>query len=111
MRQANLALKFALELAAFAAFGWWGATAADDALAVVLAIACPLAGVVLWGTLAAPRSPRRLPLAVRAPFELGVFALAALAYAGAGSGVAAVAFACVAAANAALLTAWRQWEA
>ncbi len=110
MRQANLALKFALELAAFAAFAWWGATVAGGAVAVLLAVALPLAAAVLWGMFAAPRARRRLPLAARAPFELGVFALAALAFAGAWSVTAAVVFACVAAVNAVLLTVWAQWE-
>lgn len=110
MRLANLLLKFLLELAALAAFAWWGASATGGALAVLLAIVLPLATAVLWGAFAAPRASRRLPLRLRAPFELGVFALAALAFAGAGSVAAAVVFACVAAGNALLLTVWRQWE-
>jgi hypothetical protein len=110
VRQANLLLKFLLELAALAAFGWWGASAGDGAFAVLLAIVLPLVVAVLWGAFAAPRASRRLPVRLRVPFELGVFALAALAFAGAGAVAAGVAFACVAAGNAALLTVWAQWE-
>ena len=110
LKATNLALKFLLELAAVAGFAYFGATAASGALAVVLAIALPAMMIVLWGRLAAPRAPRRLPLHRRAPFELGVFALAAVALAVAGQPAAAIAFAGVATANALLLTVWRQWE-
>lgn len=111
MRGLNLALKFVLELAALAAFGLWGASVADGAAAVLLAIGLPVVVAVLWGTFAAPRARRRLPLRLRAPFELGVFALAALALWAAESAALAVAFAAVAAVNALLLTAFGQWEA
>jgi hypothetical protein len=111
MRPLNLALKFVLELAALAAFGYWGASVADGATAVLVAIGLPVAVAVLWGTFAAPRARRRLPLRMRAPFELGVFALAALALWAAGSPTLALAFAAVAAVNALLLTGFGQWEA
>jgi hypothetical protein len=111
LRQLNLVLKFLLELAALAGFGYWGTSIADGAAAVVIATALPLIVAVLWGTLAAPRARRRLPLRLRAPFELGVFALAALAWWGAGSATMAGAFAALAVVNALLLTAFDQWEA
>jgi hypothetical protein len=110
MKPLNLALKFLLELAALAAVGLWGASIADGAAAVVLAIGLPLVVAVLWGTFAAPRARRRLPLRLRAPFELGVFALAALALWGAGHAAWGAAFAVIAVANALLLTAFDQWE-
>jgi hypothetical protein len=106
----NLALKFLLELAALAAFGLWGASIADGVAAVVLAIVLPVVVAVLWGMFAAPRARRRLPLRLRAPFELGVFALAALALWGAGRAAWGAAFAVIAVANAVLLTAFDQWE-
>jgi Protein of unknown function (DUF2568) len=46
VRAANLALKFLLELAAIAALAYWGPTAADGVLAVVLAVAAPALFVV-----------------------------------------------------------------
>jgi hypothetical protein len=61
--------------------------------------------------LAAPKARRRLPLRLRAPFELGVFAVAALAPWGAASVAPAAMFAAVAFFNALLLTAFDQWEA
>jgi hypothetical protein len=107
----NLALKFLLELAALAAFGLWGASIADGAAAVLLAIGLPVIVAGLWGTFAAPRARRRLPLHLRAPFELGVFALAALALWRAESAILALAFTATAVVNALLLTAFGQWEA
>jgi presenilin-like A22 family membrane protease len=61
--------------------------------------------------LAAPRARRRLPLRLRAPFELAVFALAALALWQAAAAIWGASFAVIAAANAVLLTAFDQWEA
>ena len=107
----NLAVKFLLELGALAAFGLWGASIADGPAAVLLAIGLPLVVAALWGTLAAPRASHRLQLRLRAPFELGVFALGSLALWQAGWAVAAAAFAVVAIVNAVLLTALGQWEA
>jgi hypothetical protein len=103
-------VKFVLELAAVAAFAYWGGTVGSGAVSVVLAIAAPLVAIILWGRFAAPKAPRRLPLRLRAPFELTVFALAALALLTA-SAAAAIAFASVAIVNAVLLTALGQWEA
>jgi hypothetical protein len=111
VRQLNLALKFLLELAAFAAFGLWGASVADGAAAVLLAIVLPAVAAGLWGTFAAPRARRRLPLRLRAPFELGVFAVAALALWGAEPVRWAATFAAVVLLNALLLTSFDQWEA
>ena len=107
---ANLALKFLLELGAFAAFAYCGATVADGALAVVLAIAAPALAIGLWSVYAAPRSDRRLPRARRVVFELGVFGLAVVALATAGEPAAAIVFGVLAAVNAALLAAFDQLE-
>ena len=110
MKELNLALKFLLELAALAAFALWGAAVADGIPAVVLAIGLPAVAAVLWGTLAAPKARHRLPLRLRAPFELGVFGLGALALWAAVSAIPAAALAALAALNAVLLTVFDQWE-
>ena len=110
MKQLNLVVKFLLELAALAAFGLWGASIASGVWAVLLAIGLPVVVAILWGRFAAPRARRQLPLRLRAPFELAVFALAALALWQAGSLAWAAAFAVIAAVNAALLTVFDQWE-
>jgi hypothetical protein len=111
VRQLNLALKFVLEIAALVALGLWGASIAHGPAAVVLAIGLPVLAAVLWGTFAAPKARHRLPLRLRAPLELGVFAVAALALWGAEAVASAATFAAVALLNALLLTAFDQWEA
>jgi uncharacterized protein DUF2568 len=109
LQSANLAVKFALELAALGAFAYWGTTVGGGVGAVLLAIAAPLAAGTLWGRFAAPRARHRLPPRQRVPFELAVFALAAVAMLTASS-AAAVVFTAAVIANALLLTVFGQWE-
>jgi hypothetical protein len=111
LKAANLGLKFVLELAAIAAFAYWGASRSPVVLAVILAIAIPAVFVAAWGIWAAPRSPHRLPTKTRVPFELGCFTLAAVALIATGAAGAGIAFAVVAAVNAVLLAAFGQLEA
>ena len=110
LEAANLGLKFLLELAAIAAFAYWGASIGGGAISVVLAIVAPALAVVLWATFAAPKSHRRLQRAARVPFELFVFVLAALALLAATSPVIAAVFALVVMINAALLTVFGDWD-
>jgi hypothetical protein len=110
LRAGNLAVKFALELVAIGAFAYWGATVTSGPVAVLLAVVTPTVAIALWGRFAAPRSDRRLPLTLRIPFELAVFALAAVVLFGASSLV-AIAFVGIVLANTLLLTVLHQWEA
>jgi len=109
LKTANLALKFLLELAAFAAFAYWGTTVGTGVASVLVAIATAGTAIVLWARFAAPRSSRRLPTATRVPFELSVFGLAAATMAAAVSLLAAFAFALAFLVNAVLLTLFGQW--
>ena len=111
MRAANLALKFLLELAAFAALAYWGAKVGSGFGAVVLAIAAPVLAIALWALFAAPRSPRRLPTRLRVPFELAVFAAAVAALFAAGAPILAIVLAVLVVVNTALLAAFDQFEA
>jgi len=110
LKTANLALKFLLELTAFAAFAFWGATVGTGVTSVLVALAATGAAIVLWASFAAPRSTRRLPTAMRVPFELSIFGLAAAALAAAVSPAASLVFALAVLVNAVLLTVFRQWE-
>ncbi|HTT51895.1 MAG TPA: DUF2568 domain-containing protein [Streptosporangiaceae bacterium] len=58
LRSANLAVKFLLELAAFAALAYWGASTGHGAVRVLLAIAAPAAAVlaVIFGAVAVANS-------------------------------------------------------
>lgn len=51
-----LTLRFACELAALGALGWWGRREGGIALAIVL----PVLAATLWGVAIAPRAKRRL---------------------------------------------------
>ncbi len=77
---ANLVLRFMVEMTAYAALGYWGAANPSPLVVrVALAIFTPLAAMVLWGLLLAPKARWRLgdPMAMVA--ELAVFAGAAVA--------------------------------
>lgn len=107
MRAANLALKFLLELAALASLGY-GAYAAtpNQALAVAAAAVAPIAGAVLWGIFAAPKSTRRLRDPALFVFEMLFFAVAALALVYAGDRNGGVALYLLFLLNASLLHYW-----
>jgi glucose uptake protein GlcU len=80
MRAANLALKFLLELAALASFGYAAYVATPNGLlAAAVAVLAPLAGAAIWGIFAAPKSTRRLRDPALLIFETLFFAAAALA--------------------------------
>src|SRR5262245_15443156 len=111
LRAFSLALKFVVELAAFAAFAYWGASVGNGAVAVVLAIAAPAVAIVLWGLFAAPRSARRLATAARIPFELSVFGLAIVALLLAGAPIAAGVLTVLVVTSTALLARFDQWDA
>jgi hypothetical protein len=110
LKSANLAVKFLLELAAFAALVYWGARTGHGAWAVVLAIAAPVAAILVWALFCAPRARRQLPVAAWAPLELAVFGLAAGGLAAVGAATLAIIFGAVVIVNAVLLTVFRQWE-
>jgi hypothetical protein len=109
-RAANPALKALLELAALAAFAIWGTSVDGMGVALLLGVGIPVVVGVLWSRFAAPKSPRRLPIQVRVPFELGVFALAALSLFAAGHRSLAIAVSAALAVNAVLLTWFQQWD-
>ena len=92
MRSLALTTKFLLELCALAALAYWGATTGPLLVNLLLAIGAPLIAAAVWGTWAAPRSPRRLPTGPRIAVESAVFAAAALALVAAGAPVLALVF-------------------
>ncbi|NAZ82174.1 DUF2568 domain-containing protein [Kineococcus sp. R8] len=59
----SLALAFGLELCALVAFAVWGFRAgAHTVTSVVLAVAAPSGGALVWGLFAAPRAPLAGPV-------------------------------------------------
>jgi hypothetical protein len=92
MRAFNLATKFLLEIAALAAFGYFGyrVGGANLLLSIVLAIAVALIAAILWGFFAAPKSRYRLSDTPRLIFETCFFAAASAALALTGDRIGAI---------------------
>jgi len=102
---ANLALRFALELCALAALGYWGFTTdSGTAAAIALGLGAPALAAFLWGAFVAPRRMvETAPPALRLVVEVAVFAGAATALHAAGAGAAGIALAVVWAINKSVL--------
>lgn len=76
----NMALRFVVEMAAYAALGFWGATNPSPLIVrVALATLTPLAAMVLWSLLLAPKARWRQHDPLAMVLELAVFAGAAVA--------------------------------
>jgi hypothetical protein len=104
MKPASLTLQFLLELAALAAYGYWGYSQGSSSVVhVALAIAVPLAAAIVWGLFGSPKGPYHLRGVWRLLLEVVFFGLAAVALIVAGHVVLGVAFAAIVAANIALL--------
>lgn len=88
----NLALKFLLELSAFAGLACSGATMGPSAARPVLATALPLAAAAVWSVWAAPKSRKRLSRGPRTAVELSVFTAALAALLATGGHLIAAAF-------------------
>jgi len=109
MKAANLALRFLLELAALAAFAYWGATGPwSSSVRVGLAVGTPAVAALVWGLFVAPRSRVALPTLARLGIGLAVFLSAAAALAARGHGRLAGGFALMAVLNTVLLLVWQQ---
>jgi hypothetical protein len=103
MRSLALTAKFLLELCALAALAYWGATTGPLVVNLLLGIGAPLVAAAVWGTLAAPRSSRRLSTGPRIAVESAVFAAAALALVAVGAPVLAAVFVVIAVLDTAVL--------
>jgi hypothetical protein len=90
-----LVVRFALEIAALVALGYWGFETGDGVLSVVLGVGAPLLAAVAWGTFVSPKASVKLPEPLRLAVELLIFAAATLALADAGRAGLALAFAAV----------------
>ena len=101
---ANATARFALELFALAALGYWGLRIADSlVLDVILGLGAPLAFAMAWGAVIAPKAPYRLPDPQRLMLEVTLFGLAAIALVAAGSPVFAFGLMVAVAVNIALM--------
>jgi hypothetical protein len=109
LKVANLALAFLLELAALAAFAWWGYQTGDGALAKIgLAIGAPLVVAVLWGLFIAPRAVVSLSPVWRSLLAMIVFGAAAIVLFVTGQSALAWVFLILAVLNRILIVVWKQ---
>jgi hypothetical protein len=100
-----LALRFALEIAALVALGYWGFDGHDGVLSFILGVGAPLVAAVTWGTFVSPKASVKLAEPLRLAVELLIFAAATVALADEGRSALAVAFAAVVLAHIALMSA------
>ena len=102
----NLVVRFALELAALAAFAYWGSQTGTGVMRLVLALTAPAALALVWGTFLAPRRRIDLPKPVRLVLEFAVFGAAALALVATDHDALAIALAAIALVSGLLNYAW-----
>ena len=98
MKNLNLAVRFACEIAAVVALVWWGW--------IWLGILLGASAIAVWGAWVAPKAQRRLPDPYRFVLELAIFALATVAFVDVGQTALAIVFAVVATVSAALVRVW-----
>ncbi|HEY9227856.1 MAG TPA: YrdB family protein [Gemmatimonadaceae bacterium] len=104
LRVINLGVRFLLELAALAIFGYWGATlAAGVVLRTTAAVVLPLAVAVCWGIFISPKARVPTGRLGRAGLGLLVFLAAAAALYTRGHVAPAATFAVVAVASSVIL--------
>jgi hypothetical protein len=77
LKNANLAIRFALELCMLAAFGWWGYHSYSGTEGILLAIGLPLVVAIIWGLFLSPKAKVKLPMFIRVLMELVLFGTAA----------------------------------
>jgi hypothetical protein len=99
LKNANLALRFLLELGALAAVAYWGFTTNDGVLRWLLGIAAPVAVAVMWWLFVSPKAAVDAPQAVRLLVELAVWTAAGAALWTAGDPALGTAFFVVAVAS------------
>ena len=109
VKQANLALRFVLELAALAALGYWGATADKGRLVRIgLAAAAPLVAATAWVLFVAPGATFDVGPVARFVAELLVFGAAAAGLLVRGRRGLAVVLAGIYVVNRVLMEVWNQ---
>ena len=91
-----LVVRFALEISALVALGYWGFKTGDGVVAdLLLGIGAPFVAALIWLLFVSPKAPYGSPIR-QAVFEAAVFGAATLALVHAGRTALAIAFAAVA---------------
>ncbi len=93
MKNLNLAFRFILEMLVLLALFLLGMSLSDSlAIQLILALGMPLAVMVVWGLLVAPKASRRLDDPLRLVVELVIWFAGALAFGFAVSWILAILF-------------------
>ncbi|MGA2829391.1 MAG: YrdB family protein [Streptosporangiaceae bacterium] len=101
---ATAAVRFLVELGAYASLAYWGQWAGSTGPERVgLAVLAPLAAILVWSRYLAPRAPRRLGDPAALVSELVIFAIASVALAVSSTAGLAAVLAVIAALNAVLV--------
>jgi len=110
LKGVNAGLAFFLELAMFAALGYWGFYGDKSILTKwLLGIGLPLLTAVVWGMFLAPRATYRLGNISGNLLSLILFLWAATVLFYTGHALLAVIFASTAVVNRVLILLWKQW--
>lgn len=105
----NLVLRFVLELALLAAFGYWGfKTGGRLPARWLLGIGVPLLAAMIWGMFLSPKASLPLEAPLRLAIELVLFGLAAAALYASGHPGWAAALPVLWAVNRTLMAVWHQ---
>ncbi len=109
LKMVNLLVRFLLELCILVIFGYWGfQTGSNPFMKFLLGLGAPILFAVVWGTLLAPKSPRRLHEPWLFLLELVVFALTCWALYSTDKADLTVAFGGIYILNKILMIIWRQ---
>ncbi len=105
MKEANLGLRFLLELCLLAALAYVGLQ-----VSVVLAVLAPLVAAVVWGLFVSPKARFPLPLGLWLAVQAVLFGAAIIGLVAVGSVVLGVVFGVLVVANLALILFWRRGD-
>ena len=79
MKNANLLVRFLLELSAIAAVAYWGFATASGLTQWLLGLGAPAAVIAAWWLFVAPKATIEVPRRARFAIELVIFGAAAIA--------------------------------
>lgn len=108
MKDANLALRFLLELCALAALGYWRFQIGRGPTKFLLGLGVPLLSAIVWGMSVSPKAQVHVPEPFRFVLALVILGLAAVALAAAGRPVLASILAVLVGVNSILMYVWGQ---
>ena len=109
LKDANLVVRFVMELAAWVALGYWGfESGRTTSKKYGMAIVAALTAAGIWSLFVAPNASVDVPEVVRLVLEVAIFGAAALALLATGLRRLALVFAIVALVNGVLFHVWEQ---